>query len=132
MKYAFFVWKVSWYLCEQDLLEGEDRCGWISPRGQEELSPNKMTQLGSGFRVKLLLPFSVERTKTKLARRDQSLRTKLSHACMHTKSLQSRLILCDPMDCSPPGSSVLGLLQARILEWAAMPSSRGSSYLIPL
>ena len=36
-------------------------------------------------------------------------------------------ILCDPMDCSPPGSSVHGILQARILEWVAMPSSRGSS-----
>ena len=35
--------------------------------------------------------------------------------------------LCDPMDCSPPGSSVHGILWARILEWAAMPSSRGSS-----
>ena len=35
--------------------------------------------------------------------------------------------LCDPMDCSPPGSSVHGILQARILEWAAIPFSRGSS-----
>ena len=34
---------------------------------------------------------------------------------------------CDPMDYSPPGSSVHGLLQARILEGVAMPSSRGSS-----
>ena len=34
---------------------------------------------------------------------------------------------CDSMDCSPPGSSVHGLLQARTLEWFAMPSSRGSS-----
>ena len=33
----------------------------------------------------------------------------------------------DPMDCSPPGSSVHGILQARILEWVAMLSSRGSS-----
>ena len=32
-----------------------------------------------------------------------------------------------PMDCSPPGSSVHGILQARTLEWVAMPSSRGSS-----
>ena len=37
------------------------------------------------------------------------------------------LTLCDPMDCSPPGSSVHAILQARILEWAAMPSFRGSS-----
>ena len=43
------------------------------------------------------------------------------------QSLQSCLTLCNPMDCSPPGSSVHGILQARILEWVAMPSSRGSS-----
>ena len=35
--------------------------------------------------------------------------------------------LCDPRDCSPPGSSVCGILQARILEWAAASFSRGSS-----
>ena len=34
---------------------------------------------------------------------------------------QSYLILCNPMDCIPPGSSVHGILQARILEWVAMP-----------
>ena len=37
---------------------------------------------------------------------------------------QSRLTLCDRMDCSLPGSSVQGILRARILEWAAMPFSR--------
>ena len=35
---------------------------------------------------------------------------------------------CDPTDCTPPGSSVHRLSQARILEWVAMPSSRGSSH----
>ena len=39
---------------------------------------------------------------------------------------QSCPALCDPMDCSPPGSSVHGISQARILEWAAMPFSRGT------
>ena len=43
------------------------------------------------------------------------------------KLLQSCLTLCDPMDCSPPGSSVHGILQTRIPEWVAMPSSRESS-----
>ena len=38
------------------------------------------------------------------------------------KSLRSCLPLCDPMDCSQPGSSVLWISQARILEWVAMPS----------
>ena len=36
------------------------------------------------------------------------------------------LTLCDPMDCNPPGSSVHGILQARILKWVAIPFSRGS------
>ena len=40
---------------------------------------------------------------------------------------QSCLTLCNPMHCSPPGSSVHGILQARILEWVAIPFSRGSS-----
>ena len=40
------------------------------------------------------------------------------------KLLQSCLTLCDPMDCSLPGSSVHWILQARILQWVAMPSSR--------
>ena len=43
------------------------------------------------------------------------------------KVAQSCLTLCDPMDYSPPCSSVHGILQARILEWVAMPFSKGSS-----
>ena len=48
-------------------------------------------------------------------------------ACVCARSLQSCLTLYDLRDCSPPGSSIHGTLQARILEWVAMPSSRGSS-----
>ena len=44
-----------------------------------------------------------------------------------TKSLQSYPTLCDPMDCSPPGPSVQGISQARILEWVAISYARGSS-----
>ena len=40
--------------------------------------------------------------------------------CVRAKSLQSCPSLCDPMDYSPPGSSVHGILQERILEWMAM------------
>ena len=47
--------------------------------------------------------------------------------CKHAESLQSCPTLFDPMDCSPPDSSVHGILQARILEWIVIPSSRGSS-----
>ena len=44
--------------------------------------------------------------------------------CLATKS---STILCNPMDCSPPGSSLHGISQARILEWVAIPFSRVSS-----
>ena len=46
----------------------------------------------------------------------------VSIVCLHAKFLQSFPTLCDPMDCSLPGSSVHGILSARILEWVAMPS----------
>ena len=44
---------------------------------------------------------------------------KITHFC---------LTPCDPMDCGPPGFPGHGILQAQALEWAAMPSSRGSSH----
>ena len=49
--------------------------------------------------------------------------------CLEVKVLDAQLCLtlCDPMDCSPPGSSIHGILQARILEWVAISSSRRSS-----
>ena len=46
---------------------------------------------------------------------------------LFAKMLQSCLTLCDPMDCSPPGSSDHGIPQARILEWVAISFPRGSS-----
>ena len=49
------------------------------------------------------------------------------HSCMCAKLIQSCLSLWDAIDCSPPGSSAHGILQARILKWVAMPSFRGSS-----
>ena len=48
--------------------------------------------------------------------------------CTHAKLLQLCPTLCDPVDCNPPGSSVHGILQARIPEQVAMPSSRGTSW----
>ena len=44
--------------------------------------------------------------------------------CSVTKSCPT---VCDPMDCSPPSFSVHGIFQARVLEWVAIPFSRGSS-----
>jgi len=55
------------------------------------------------------------------------LRSCMPCVCVPAKLFQPCLTLCDSVDCSPPGSSVCGIFQARILEWVAMSSSRGSS-----
>ena len=44
--------------------------------------------------------------------------------CVSAQSLKSSMTLCYSVDCSPPGSSIYGIIQARILEWVAMPSCR--------
>ena len=55
------------------------------------------------------------------------MKLRFKHRCVRAKLLQSCLTLYDPVDCRPPGFSVCEILQARILEWVAIPSSRGFS-----
>ena len=62
-------------------------------------------------------------TTREVPKRNHSLKT--FRCCLIT---QLRLTLCDPKDCSPPGSFVHGIFQARILEWVAISFSRGSSW----
>ena len=52
----------------------------------------------------------------------------LSHCLKWSEVTQSCQTLCDPVDCSLPGSSLHGILQARVLEWVAISFSRGSSW----
>ena len=52
------------------------------------------------------------------------IRAEINAAAPATKSLQSCLTLCDSVDGSPPGSSVPGILQARILEWVSISFSK--------
>ena len=59
--------------------------------------------------------------------KDATLTEHVSTSGLCATSLQSCPTLCGPIDCSPPGSSVLGILQARILEWGAISYSRRSS-----
>ena len=68
--------------------------------------------------------FRVLGFKEKLAHSDHS-GSLLKHVCVLNRF--SRVWLCDPVDCSLPGSSVHEISQARILVWVAMPFSRGSS-----
>ena len=58
----------------------------------------------------------------------------VTYMCVRAKSLQSSPTVCNPMDCSPPGSLVSRRLQARRVAWAAIPFSRGgtqASYTCP-
>ena len=52
---------------------------------------------------------------------------KCVHACSDAQLLSPVQLFCDLMDCSPPGSSVHGVIPARILQWVAISFSRGSS-----
>ena len=63
--------------------------------------------------------------KSVIQKRRFTLFALLASVC--AESLQLCPTLCDPVYCRPLGSSVHGLLQASMLEWVAMPSSRGSS-----
>ena len=76
-----------------------------------------------------LEPYMEQLTGSELGKEYDSLYTatclfNLHEECVHAKSLQSCSTLCDPMDCSLEASSIHGILQARILEWVAMPFPR--------
>ena len=71
---------------------------------------------GTQGRVKLGKPFQAEELTCGAKNKFVCVCESLSHVC-----------LCDPVDCSLSVSSVHGILQARILEWVAISSSRGSS-----
>ena len=58
---------------------------------------------------------------------DQSPKQVFLQSTESESEVQSCPTLCDPMECSPPGSSLHGILQARVLEWVAISFSRGSS-----
>ena len=99
----------------------------------------KWTMKVNAFRwlIRLQTHIMITTFRFKLLRKCKSKETHyvnytLYKLCMHAELLQLCPIFCNPMDCSPPGSSAHGILQARILEWAAIFYSRGSSQPIPL
>ena len=106
-KFAFCAGNQVWSLGQDDLLEkGMDThssiLSWRIPWTEE---PGGLQSMGS-------------------QRVEHDWATELNWT---DSSFQWYLTLCDPMDCITPGSSVHGILQERILEWVAIPFSRGSS-----
>ena len=119
-------------------------CGWVVDGWMRELYdwllflfPICFFGLNSQVRVSLAIPPKVSqqcsgpqplRSLLPLPLRPRFVNVGLRHfqscACLVSQLCPT---LCNPMDCSPPDSSVCGILQARVLEWVAIPSSRGSS-----
>ena len=103
-------------LCSPDLLTQDNKAGsGISPTLQKPHFPQP-------FRSVPICLFSsyAENPTPALLPTSEKRKLKASVA-------QSCLTLCDPMDISPPGSSVRGIIPLGALEWAAIPFSRGSS-----
>ena len=115
--------------------------GWSSPNcqpdGVENPGANRHTSLMKSW-FQSQLSFHLSRWDLRLSGLSSSLRNKetdlivlkfpfTSIVCKCVSITQSCPTLCNPLDCSPPGSSVHGVLQARILAWVAIPFSRGSS-----
>ena len=110
----------------------------ISPRGQKSLDweplPQLFLEINSLFKKIDLYKTEIEGMT--LPRVSRKIAEVPAVAAAAAKSLQSCPTLCKPMDCSPPGSPVPGILQARTLEWAALCSTIylliPNSKLIPL
>ena len=91
------------------------------PRGTNKDGLGKQIELDLGlYRMGVLFPKAGLEAFTKAI-------LKSGNVYLYVLVAQLSLTLCDPMDCSPPDSSVHGILQARILEKVAIPFSRGSS-----
>ena len=106
---------------ENSLRNGSTRPPYLPPeksvcrsRGNKQLEPDMEQQTGSK------LGKAVYCNPSYLTYMSHQGSPNMQIAAAAAKSLQSCPTLCDPIDCSPPGSSVPGILQARILEWVAI------------
>ena len=100
-----------------------------SPPGSSVHGTSQARNTGAGCHFLLPGIFLAQRTNLSLLHLLHWQADPLTPRCLKVKVLlaESYPTLCDPMDYSPPGSSVLGILQARILEWVAISFSRESS-----
>ena len=91
------------------------------------ISPSKEHPGLISFRMDWLDLLAVQRTLKSLLQHHSSKASILRHSAFFTVQLNHVQLFWDPMDCSPPGYSVHGISQARMLEWVAISFSRGLS-----
>ena len=92
-----------------------------APPLEVELIPNCTN--GSGVLLCFFIGFSYQKIGARRVKTPNRFTLKMAAAAAAAKSLQSCPTLCDPIDGSPPGSLIPGILQARTLEWAAISFS---------
>ena len=127
-------WKTKEKIRKSDrfyFLELQNHCGWWLQSWNEKhllLGRKAMTNLDSMLKSRdITLPPKVYIVKAMVFPVVIYRCETIKKAEIESEVAQSCLTLCDPMDCSPPGSSVHGILQARVPEWVAISFSRGSS-----
>ena len=116
---------------------------WLVPQSFYSIKGNRYTHIYSVIHMLIIYSFSVllhGNTRMKeIQQRSPLWGGETEGSNMHDKGFFEKYsycvlvtqlcpTLCDALNCSPPGSSVHGILQARILEWVAIPFSRGSSW----
>ena len=115
---TFLTWFPNWDLISPLLLSRRQRWNYTPPAPLTCTCYSLFLELLQFFLDFWVFTISKEEIKE----------TNDIHVCFYAKSLQSCPTVCDPMDCSPPGSSVHGDSPRRVLEWVATPSSGGSSW----
>ena len=106
--HSTFFWWGEGHVCGHHESQNEDACFSFLARQMLWLPPKQFSPVG--LKSARPVPWALQHSYP-----------------MKVLVIQSCLTLCDPMDHSPSGSSVRGILQARILEWVAIPFSRRSA-----
>ena len=121
--FIWYCWGLPKWLSESEILK-ESSCQCRRHRGR--VFDSCISKIPWRRKWQLTAVFWMENPMDRRAW--QAIVHRVTAAAAAAKSLQSCLTLCDPIDCSPPGSSVHGILQARTLERVAISFSIGSQH----
>ena len=118
--FTFMHWRRKWQPAPV-FLPGEPQGWWSAP-----LKP-RSGGVNQGYRAEYLRPMTESDFYSHVSLPGAGICLSSNYVCHPVLVAQSCPTLCNPMNYSPPGSSVHGILQARILDWVPIPFSRESS-----